>query len=78
MTPRDLSERMDDLHRRQDAMCMFFYGSTLNGGNITIEPTPDSWCGRMQKIPQAVNRIMATWLALMTLLIAVMAWIEKR
>ena len=36
------------LGRRQDAFCVFFIGKTLNGeGPMEIEPTLNSWCGRM-------------------------------
>lgn len=36
--------------RRQDSLCQFLLGQTLNGDSvIRIDPTHDSWCGRVSE-----------------------------
>lgn len=57
---------MDEIYkvsRRQDAMCTFLFGKTLNGeGAMNLEPTRDSWCGQIKaqvdKIPGLEKRML--------------------
>lgn len=45
--------------RRQDAMCLKLFGKTLNGDSIIeIEPTPDSWCGRISKEVEDTKKLV--------------------
>ena len=52
-----------NISRRQDAMCVFLFGKTLNGGGpMNVEPTEQSWCGQIKaqvdKIPGLEKRII--------------------
>ena len=45
---RTLIDTVYAIGRRQDVLCMWLAGQTLNGESaIKIDPTPDSWCGRI-------------------------------
>lgn len=65
MNPRTPSDSHDFTHvdkeqlyalgRRQDLMCQFLFGTTINGeGVVRIDPTTDSWCGRISSNQQTV------------------------
>ena len=61
----DAVELAAHLARRQDLMCLFFFGSTMNGRGempIKIDPTPESWCGQVKnqvdKIPGLQSRFI--------------------
>jgi len=42
------NEQLYAMGRRQDMMCQFLFGSTIDGeGIVRIDPTVDSWCGRI-------------------------------
>lgn len=44
--------------RRQDALCLFLLGRTIDGESIiSVEPTSDSWCGRIATEVKQINDI---------------------
>ena len=46
------------LSRRQDALCLFLIGRTLNGESaMMIDPTHDSWCGRIAEEVKQISNI---------------------
>lgn len=51
-------ETLYQMARRQDSLCLFLLGQTLNGDSvIRIEPTADSWCGRVEAEQKKMVRL---------------------
>ncbi|MGA2610746.1 MAG: hypothetical protein ABSH01_25145 [Terriglobia bacterium] len=57
-TPSEMEAELHAINRRQDVLCMFLLGRTLDGDSaMIIQPTPDSWCGRIAIEVKQINDI---------------------
>ena len=55
---RGLLDHIHSVDRRQDALCMFLIGQTLNGDSIiSINPSQESWCGRVKKDLEEIKKV---------------------